>query len=87
MEKERDQVSEPGRGTPREPGEVCIICSDQGVILRVLRVAPDGSALAEGPDGRREEIRVDFIDAVAPGDVVLVHAGVALVRIRRDPGY
>jgi len=62
----------------------CITCSDQGVIFRIVRVASDGSALAEATDGRCEEIRVDLIDAVAPGDVVLAHAGIALVRIRRE---
>jgi hydrogenase maturation factor len=66
------------------PGRAGITFSDQGVILRIVRVASDGSALAEAADGHCEEIRVDLIDAVAPGDVVLVHAGIALVRIRRE---
>lgn len=64
--------------------EACATCSDQSVILRIVRVAPDGSAVAEAADGRREEIQVGLIDAVAPGDVVLVRAGIALVRIRRE---
>jgi hydrogenase expression/formation protein HypC len=77
-------VSEPALGEACTPDGTCTMCSDQDVILRIVRVAPDGSALAEAADGRREEIQVGLVDAVAPGDVVLVHGGVAVVRIRRE---
>jgi len=34
--------------------------------------------------GRHEEVAIDLLDEVAPGDVVLCHAGVALERLERD---
>ena len=64
--------------------DVCITCSDQGLILRVLHVAEDGRARCLDEAGGEVEIQVDLIDAPGPGDVVLAHAGVALVRIRRE---
>ncbi len=59
----------------------CITCSDEGVLLRVLSILEDGLALGTDAEGRPVEIQVGLIDRVAAGDVVLVHAGVALVRV------
>jgi hypothetical protein len=55
----------------------CITCSDEGVLLRVLEVAEDGLARCE--DG--VEVLTQLVGAVAPGDELLVHAGVALARL------
>ena len=55
----------------------CVTCSDEGVPLRVRAVGDDGTALAE--DG--SEVMVDLVAPVAPGDELLVHAGVALTRL------
>ena len=50
-------------------------------------------ALSEGPDGRvgrvsvrgaRREVALDLVPEAAPGDTVLVHAGVALSLLRDD---
>jgi hydrogenase maturation factor len=56
--------------------EVCITCSDEGQVAEVTAVYEDGRAevLARG---RRETVDVSLVDA-GPGDLVLVHAGVAL---------
>ncbi len=59
----------------------CITCSDEGVLLRVMSVQEDGLALCADAEGRRAEVEVDLIDRVAEGDIILVHAGVALVRV------
>ncbi len=63
----------------------CITCSDQGLVLRILSVGSDGFALCVDDDGRVEEVQVDLLDAPAAGDVVLVHARVALQRLRVEP--
>ncbi|MGA8338171.1 MAG: HypC/HybG/HupF family hydrogenase formation chaperone [Solirubrobacteraceae bacterium] len=42
-----------------------------------------GLALCEHDDGVRETVEVALVDPVAPGDVLLVHAGTALVRLER----
>ena len=38
----------------------------------------DGAAACVDEQGERHEVAVDLIDPVAPGDRVLVHAGVAI---------
>jgi hydrogenase maturation factor len=57
----------------------CITCGDVGVEMRVVRVE-DGLALCEA-GGERREVEVALLDAVAAGDVLLVHADVGLVRL------
>jgi hydrogenase maturation factor len=60
----------------------CITCSDEGMPMRVLALDPERSlALCAGEDGERATVEVSLLEAVAPGDVVLVHAAVALVRL------
>jgi hydrogenase maturation factor len=56
----------------------CTTCSDEGVPMRVLEVGADGLARCEGG----VEVMTELVGPVAPGDEVLVHAGVALVRAR-----
>jgi hydrogenase maturation factor len=51
----------------------CITCSDEAVPLRVLDVR-DGIAVCEGD----VEVMTDLVGRLTAGDVVLVHAGVAL---------
>jgi hydrogenase maturation factor len=55
----------------------CITCSDEGTPLRVVALEGDGLARCEGD----ATVDVQLVGDVAPGDVVLVHAGVALVRL------
>jgi hypothetical protein len=55
----------------------CITCSDEGVAMRVLEASGDGLARCEGD----VEVMTDLVGAVSPGDELLVHAGVALVRL------
>jgi hydrogenase maturation factor len=58
----------------------CITCSDEGIEMTVLRAAGE-TAVCRDPDGGAADVDVALVDAVAPGDVVLVHAGVALARL------
>ena len=61
------------------PHEHCITCGDAAGEMRVLRVdRARGLALCEHEDGSRRTVEVGLIDPVAAGDVVLVHADVAL---------
>ena len=55
----------------------CVTCSDEGVPMRVAAVRPDATAVCEGDT----EVMTDLVGAVEPGDVLLVHAGVALARV------
>ncbi len=56
----------------------CITCGDVAVTMRVVSVGEDGLGACTGADGRREEVDLALVAPVAPGDAVLVHAGVAL---------
>lgn len=60
----------------------CITCADEGRAGRVVALHAASMASVE-LDGRIEEVALDLLDGVAPGDHVLVHAGVALVRLDR----
>jgi hydrogenase maturation factor len=60
------------------PDDHCVTCSDEALPLRVEEVRGDGTALCEGV-----EVMTDLVAPVEPGDVVLVHAGVALQLAER----
>lgn len=59
-----------------EIGSVCITCSDEGRPAEVVSVQGD-EALVRTPEGQ-ETIDVSLIDTPVPGDLVLIHAGVAI---------
>jgi hydrogenase maturation factor len=62
-------------------GDHCITCSDEGVPMRVVEPHADGLARCATEDGATSEVMTDLVGMVEPGDSVLVHAGVALVRL------
>jgi hydrogenase maturation factor len=55
----------------------CITCSDEAVPMRVLEPIDAGTVRCEGG----VEVMTDLVGPVAPGDELLVHAGVALARV------
>ena len=62
--------------------DVCITCGDDGVEMRVVEVHDArGLALCEAAGGAREAVEIALVDAVAPGDALLVHAGTALAKL------
>ena len=60
--------------------DVCITCSDEGVLAEVATVL-DGRHTLVRAGGRSETIDTTLVDALRPGDLVLVHAGTALTRV------
>jgi hydrogenase maturation factor len=56
----------------------CITCGDVGVAMRVLSI--DRSTGLARCDGE-EQVDVALVEPLPEGDAVLVHAGVALVRL------
>jgi len=62
--------------------EVCITCSDEGRLGEVLGVSERGMARVRTADGT-ESVSTDLVDPVATGELVVVHAGMAISRI--DP--
>jgi hydrogenase maturation factor len=55
----------------------CVTCSDEGIPMTVTAVRPGALALCETD----LEVMTDLVGPVEPGDVVLVHAGVAIARV------
>jgi hydrogenase maturation factor len=65
----------------------CITCGDVAVRMRVLELdAVRRLAVCVDADGRSETVDVGIVEAVLPGDSLLVHAGTALHRdAAREP--
>ena len=60
----------------------CITCGDVGDPSTVVAVDGDRElALCAGADGQRTTVEIALVAPVAPGDVLLVHAGTAIARL------
>jgi len=57
----------------------CITCGDIALPLTVVEVIGDDARCTDG--SRSELVALELVGAAAPGDVLLVHAGVALERL------
>jgi hydrogenase maturation factor len=68
-------------GAPTCTDEHCITCGDQGIPMRVVALEGDGLARCQIADESDSTVDVQLVGDVAPGDLVLVHAGVALVHL------
>jgi hydrogenase assembly chaperone HypC/HupF len=67
------------------PEDGCITCSDEGLPLRVRELdEATGLAVCEDEDGYDADVDVSLVAPVAVGDMVLVHAGVALTRLEAE---
>ena len=61
-----------------EAARHCVTCSDEALPAKVLRVDQEtGLALVTLQDAT-EEIDITLVEGVVPGDVLLVHGGVAI---------
>jgi hydrogenase maturation factor len=66
--------------TPTADGH-CITCSDEALSATIVSVNQEqGSALVTVQEVT-EEIDITLVDTVAPGDIVLVHGGVAIALV------
>jgi hydrogenase maturation factor len=62
--------------------EHCITCGDEGIPMQVLTVdSARELALCATDAGDKSSVEIALIEPVTTGDRVLVHAGVALVRL------
>ncbi len=64
-----------------DAGGHCVTCSDEAVPMRVLDAGVDGVARCRDGEGAESAVMTDIVGAVAPGESLLVHAGVALQRL------
>lgn len=59
--------------------DVCVTCSDEGRLGEVVAPSADGMATVRTAKGV-ENVATTLVDPVASGDLVLVHAGMAIGR-------
>jgi hydrogenase assembly chaperone HypC/HupF len=65
--------------------EHCITCGDVGVPMRVASIdCRHALASCRDAEGATSDVDVALLDRVDAGDAVLVHAGVALVRLEDE---
>jgi hydrogenase expression/formation protein HypC len=80
VSEERPQAVAPT--VPECHDEVCITCSDQAVVVTVVRLLDDDLAVVDTGAGQEdgaglEEVSVALV-AAGIGDTILVHAGEAI---------
>ena len=63
----------------------CITCSDEALPARVLRIDQDTGVAFVTIEEATEEVDITLIDDVAPGDMILVHGGVAIAITETNP--
>jgi hypothetical protein len=63
--------------------EVCVTCSDEGRVAEVRAVLAEGRVEVLA-GGHTEQIDGRLVDGLHPGDLVLVHAGVAVTSLFGD---
>jgi len=76
----------PGLLTPPQQDctdEVCITCSDEGRLAEVLSTATDGTASVRTAQGA-ESVVTALTGPLSRGDLVLVHAGMAISTLGED---
>src|SRR5579859_4597829 len=78
-----------GASCELDAGGHCVTCSDEALPARVLRVDQEsglaqvsvvGTRSIASPNEIIEEIDITLVDSVAPGDILLVHGGVAIAH-------
>jgi hydrogenase maturation factor len=67
----------------REPAHAghCITCGDEGIAMRIVGLAGEGATCVDDEAAVHHDVAVELVGAVAVGDRILVHAGVAIGRI------
>lgn len=63
----------------------CHTCGDIVVPVRLLTLEPDGGAVVEDRVGNQTEVTLELVPGSRPGDVLLVHLGVAIARVPDPP--
>lgn len=58
----------------------CITCSDEALPATVVALADDGLSATVEVGGQRTETDITLVEEVRIGDVLRIHAGVALGR-------
>lgn len=60
--------------------EHCLTCSDEVLSVRVVSMDEQARLALVEIEGKQEEVDISLVEQVVPGDMLLVHGGVALAR-------
>jgi hydrogenase expression/formation protein HypC len=69
--------------TREGPALHCVTCSDEGIEMTVVELTQCG-AQCRDRDGADQRIEIELVEPVMVGDVLLVHAGVAIANLGCD---
>jgi hydrogenase maturation factor len=71
-----------GADQPACGSQHCITCGDDGVPMTVVEVDDRlGLAVCAADDGAASTVEIGLVEAVVPGDRLLVHAGTAIAAL------
>ncbi len=59
----------------------CITCSDEALEVRVLRVEEQSGIAIVSIEDTIEEVDITLLEHVVPGNMLLVHGGVAIANL------
>ena len=59
-------------------GEHCVTCSDEALRVRILQIDEARGIALVKMNGLSEEVDITLVGPVTPGDVLLIHGGVAI---------
>lgn len=77
-EAQAPQGLDPG---PGDTGGECTVCGDVGVPGTVLALDPGTGTATLQIGGEIRAVAVDLLDDLKVGDLILIHAGVAIARV------
>jgi hydrogenase maturation factor len=60
----------------------CATCSDEALPAQVLRVDAQAGLALVTMKGTTEEVDITLVDGITPGDIILVHGGVAIANAK-----
>lgn len=72
-----------GPACPVDQPDHCITCGDEALEARVVSVDDMTAMAVVAIEDETTEVDISLVDPLVPGDLVLVHGGVALERLDR----
>jgi hydrogenase maturation factor len=70
--------------TAARPEAHCTTCADEGIEMTVVELTQCG-AQCRDPDGSDQRVEIELVEPVEIGDLLIVHAGVAIANLGPDP--
>ncbi len=72
---------------PSDTQGECTVCGDVAVPGTVLALDPGTATATLQIGGQIRAVAVDLLDGLKVGDLILIHAGVAIARLEASEGW